>query len=58
MGFLILSQGLAYREIGAIVAIVVAAGGASWTSGAEGAARRSGPVRGRRRYEAQDKDDA
>jgi inner membrane transporter RhtA len=31
-GFVILSQRLAAREIGAIVAIVVAAGGASWTS--------------------------
>lgn len=30
MGFLILSQRLAYREIGAIIAIVVAAAGASW----------------------------
>jgi threonine/homoserine efflux transporter RhtA len=29
---MILSQRLAAREIGAIVAIVVAAGGASWTS--------------------------
>lgn len=34
MGFLILSQRLAYREIGAIVAIVIAAAGASWTAAA------------------------
>ena len=33
MGFLILSQRLAYREIGAIVAIVAAAAGASWAAG-------------------------
>jgi len=33
MGFIILSQRLASREIGAIVAIVAAAAGASWTSG-------------------------
>ncbi|OFW59570.1 MAG: hypothetical protein A2133_09935 [Actinobacteria bacterium RBG_16_64_13] len=32
MGFLILSQRLAHREIWAIVAIIVAAGGASWAS--------------------------
>ncbi|NLE10275.1 MAG: EamA family transporter [Actinobacteria bacterium] len=32
MGFLILSQRLAYREIAAIAAIVVAAAGASWTA--------------------------
>lgn len=32
MGFVILSQRLAGREIGAIIAIVLAAGGASWTS--------------------------
>jgi inner membrane transporter RhtA len=40
-GFVILSQRLAAREIGAIVAIVVAAGGASWTSsyGAGGRSR-------------------
>lgn len=32
MGFLILSQGLAYRDVAAIVAIVVAAAGASWVN--------------------------
>jgi len=31
MGFLILAQGLAYRDIGAILAVVAAAAGASWT---------------------------
>ena len=41
MGFLILSQRLAYREIGAIVAIVIAAAGASWMA-AGAAARRRG----------------
>lgn len=40
MGFIILSQRLAYREIGAILAIVVAAGGASWTSSSGKGARR------------------
>jgi len=35
MGFAILSQGLAYGEIGAIAAIVAAAAGASWASGSE-----------------------
>jgi inner membrane transporter RhtA len=43
MGFTILSQALAHREIGAIAAIVAAAAGASWTSGSE-----SGPGRRRR----------
>ena len=38
MGFLILSQRLVYREIGAIVAIVVAAAGASWLSASGGKA--------------------
>jgi inner membrane transporter RhtA len=32
MGFLILSQRLAYRDIGAIIAVVVAAAGASWAA--------------------------
>jgi len=41
MGFLILSQRLAYREIGAIVAIVVAAGGASWVASSRSGARRA-----------------
>jgi inner membrane transporter RhtA len=35
MGFIILSQHLVLREIGAIAAIVAAAGGAGWTSGSE-----------------------
>jgi inner membrane transporter RhtA len=41
MGFLILSQRLAYREMGAILAIVVAAGGASWASSSGSRARGS-----------------
>ncbi|MFH0915415.1 MAG: EamA family transporter [bacterium] len=36
MGLIILSQRLAAREIGAIVAIIVAAAGASWTSASAG----------------------
>lgn len=32
MGFVILSQRLAYRDIGAIVAVVIAAAGASWAA--------------------------
>lgn len=42
MGFLILAQRLAYREVAAIGAIVVAAAGASWTAsaGRSGAAGR------------------
>jgi inner membrane transporter RhtA len=35
MGLIILSQHLVFREIGAIAAIVAAAGGAGWTSGSE-----------------------
>lgn len=42
MGFLILSQRLVYREIGAIVAIVVAAAGASWAAGSGGPGRTPG----------------
>lgn len=48
MGLIILSQRLAGREIGAIVAIVVAAAGASWTS-AFGGPKRIGRGRGGRR---------
>lgn len=40
MGLLILSQRLAYREIGAIAAIVVAAAGASWTAASGSPGRR------------------
>jgi len=56
MGFLILSQRLAYKEIGAIIAIVVAAAGASWGAGAaQGPARRrSGAARRRGRSEEDD----
>jgi inner membrane transporter RhtA len=36
MGFLILSQRLAYRDIGAILAVVVAAAGASWAGSSRG----------------------
>jgi inner membrane transporter RhtA len=39
MGFVILSQRLAYREIGAILAIVVAAAGASWANASTGEGR-------------------
>lgn len=42
MGFLILSQRLAYREIGGIVAIVAAAAGASWVGGGGKPRRRRG----------------
>ncbi len=42
MGFLILSQRLAYRDIGAILAIVAAAAGASWTAVSQsGVSRRT-----------------
>ncbi len=48
MGFLILSQRLAYREIGAILAIIAAAGGASWMS-ASGSSGRRGASEGKGR---------
>jgi inner membrane transporter RhtA len=38
MGFAILAQGLTYREMGGIAAIVVAAAGASWVAGLAGRA--------------------
>jgi len=40
MGFLILSQRLAYRDIGAILAIIAAAAGASWAATTERGLRR------------------
>jgi len=43
MGFLILSQRLAYRDIGAILAVVVAAGGAAWTGSSMNAERGRTP---------------
>jgi inner membrane transporter RhtA len=50
MGFAILSQGLAYQEMGGIAAIVAAAAGASWLTGPEnGAGRRRRLARGRAR---------
>ena len=56
MGFLILSQKLAWRDIGAILAVVAAAAGASWTAAAGGtsggARRRRAPRRGRKPEEA------
>jgi inner membrane transporter RhtA len=52
MGFLILSQKLAWRDIGAILAVVAAAAGASWTAAAGGtsggARRRRAPRRDRK----------
>lgn len=56
MGFFILSQKLAWRDIGAILAVVAAAAGASWTAAAGGtsggARRRRAPRRGRKSEEA------
>ena len=40
MGFAILAQGLTYREMGGIAAIVAAAAGASWVAGSASARRR------------------
>ncbi len=46
MGFAILAQGLSYREMGGIAAIVVAAAGASWVAGSASPANRRRRVRG------------
>lgn len=48
MGFLILSQRLAYRDVGAILAIVVAAAGASWAGTSGGHIRRLARRAGKR----------
>jgi inner membrane transporter RhtA len=49
MGFLILSQGLTYPEMGGIAAIIAAAAGASWSSGSESGADRRRPLARRRK---------
>jgi inner membrane transporter RhtA len=49
MGFLILSQGLTYPEMGGIAVIIAAAAGASWSSGSESGADRRGPLARRRK---------
>lgn len=48
MGFLILAQRLAYRDVGAILAVVIAAAGASWAATSQGSPRVRARPNGRR----------
>jgi inner membrane transporter RhtA len=52
MGFAILAQRLGYRDVAALVAIVIAAGGAAWVTGHESRRDRGGRHGARSRGEA------